>query len=143
MLKNIPEVISPDLMMAMMKMGHGDEICFVDANFPADSNAQRIIRADGHTITELIDAMLRFYPLDEFVDDPAVIMEAPKGSEPAVWKEYEEIVKKNDFANAFKKLTMMDKPSFFERTRKCYAVVATNEREGYSNIILRKGVIFK
>ena len=37
MLKNIPSIISPELMYALMNMGHGDEICFGDANFPADS----------------------------------------------------------------------------------------------------------
>ncbi|MDI3523705.1 RbsD/FucU domain-containing protein, partial [Kosmotoga sp.] len=31
MLKNIPRVISPDLMTVLMKMGHGDEIVLVDA----------------------------------------------------------------------------------------------------------------
>ena len=48
MLKGIPPVISPDLMFTLMNMGHGDEIVLADGNFPADSHAQRIVRADGN-----------------------------------------------------------------------------------------------
>ena len=70
MLKNIPSIISPELMYALMNMGHGDEICFGDANFPADSMGQRVIRADGHKITELLEAVLELMPLDIFVDQP-------------------------------------------------------------------------
>ena len=46
MLKNIPEVISPDLMHAVMSMGHGDEIVLADGNFPAASNVEMFIAQD-------------------------------------------------------------------------------------------------
>ncbi len=45
MLKGIPHIISPELFYVLMSMGHGDEIVFGDANFPADSMAERIVRA--------------------------------------------------------------------------------------------------
>ncbi|MDR1934237.1 MAG: fucose isomerase, partial [Candidatus Accumulibacter sp.] len=35
MLKGIDPLISPPLMNVLMGMGHGDEIVFSDANFPA------------------------------------------------------------------------------------------------------------
>ncbi len=47
MLRNIPACISPDLMHALMSMGHGDEIVLADADFPAATNSKRLIRADG------------------------------------------------------------------------------------------------
>ena len=40
MLRNIPACISPDLMHALMSMGHGDEIVLADANFPGASNSK-------------------------------------------------------------------------------------------------------
>ena len=48
MLKNIPPIISPELMKAMMEMGHGDEIVIADGNFPAASVC------DGDDITPTI-----------------------------------------------------------------------------------------
>ena len=144
MLKNIPDIISPELMYALMKMGHGDEICFGDANFPADSMGQRVIRADGHKITELLDAVLQLLPLDSFVQKPCVLMDAPVGNEPAVWGKYDKIIRENDFAGAFKHgFEKVERFDFYDRAKECYAIVATGEYEGYSNIILKKGVIFK
>ena len=34
-LKGVPSVLSPDLLHTLALMGHGDEIVFADANFPA------------------------------------------------------------------------------------------------------------
>ncbi|MEG1655876.1 MAG: RbsD/FucU domain-containing protein [Christensenellaceae bacterium] len=143
MLRNIPEIISPDLMKAIMEMGHGDEICFTDVNFPAQSMGQRVIRADGHDIAELMEAILEFMPLDSFVAAPCILMDAPKGAAPKVWDVYEDVIKRKDFANAFTKFEFCERFAFYERAKKCFAVVATSEHEGYSNIILKKGVIFK
>ena len=55
MLKGVPTTISPELMYALMKMGHGDEIVLADGNFPADSHAQRIIRADGLDVPQILE----------------------------------------------------------------------------------------
>jgi L-fucose mutarotase len=130
-------------MMTMMKMGHGDEICFCDANFPADSvgDGVRVIRADGHRITDLIGAVLRFMPLDNYVELPAVLMDAPEGAAPKVWDAYDEVIKKHDFAKAFTSFEKMERFAFYVRARKSYALVATSESEPYANIILKKGVI--
>ena len=35
LLKGIPMNLSPDLLFAIAKMGHGDEIVLGDANFPS------------------------------------------------------------------------------------------------------------
>ena len=56
MLKNIPPIISPELMKILMEMGHGDEIVLADGNFPAASVAQRLVRCDGHGVPELLEA---------------------------------------------------------------------------------------
>ena len=146
MLKGIPEILSPELMKTIMEMGHGDEICFGDINFPAQSmgSGNRVIRADGHKITELLDAVLQLLPLDSFVQKPCVLMDAPVGNEPAVWGKYDKIIRENDFAGAFKHgFEKVERFDFYDRAKECYAIVATGEYEGYSNIILKKGVIFK
>lgn len=41
MLKNIPSVISPNLMHTMMSMGHGDILVIGDCNFAANSYGKK------------------------------------------------------------------------------------------------------
>ncbi len=42
-LKGIPESITPELLYALAKMGHGDRIVIADANFPSDSVAKETV----------------------------------------------------------------------------------------------------
>ncbi|MDR3309290.1 MAG: L-fucose mutarotase, partial [Tannerella sp.] len=90
MLKGIDPIISPELLKILAEMGHGDEIVFGDSNFPAASHAQRLVRADGHSITALLDAILPLFPLDYAVDYSAVLMAYRGDKAPAVWTRYEE-----------------------------------------------------
>jgi L-fucose mutarotase/ribose pyranase (RbsD/FucU family) len=43
MLKTISPLISPDLLKVLAEMGHGDEIIFSDAHFPAHSMGPQVI----------------------------------------------------------------------------------------------------
>ena len=54
MLKNIPAILSPELLKTLMEMGHGDEIVIADGNFPAASIAGRLVRSDGHNVPDLL-----------------------------------------------------------------------------------------
>ena len=58
MLKNVPSIISPELLKILMEMGHGDTIVIGDGNFPAAANAKRLVRLDGHGVPEILDAIL-------------------------------------------------------------------------------------
>lgn len=79
MLKNIPPILSPELLKVLCEMGHGDRICIGDGNFPGASMAKPnncvLVRADGHGVPELLDAILQVIPLDEYVEHPALIMQ--------------------------------------------------------------------
>ena len=139
MLKGIPNIISPELLKILDEMGHGDEIVIGDGNFPAASNAQRLIRCDGHNVPELLDAILRLMPLDTYVDSPVMLMQTTNGDPtPEIWAEYQKIVNKN---NGETKMSEIERFAFYERTRKAYAVIATSEMALYANIILKKGVV--
>jgi L-fucose mutarotase len=138
-LNGINKLISPELLKALMEMGHGDEIVFGDTNFPAASHTNLLIRADGHTITDLLDAILPLFPLDYAVDYSAVLMECNGGKEPVIWLRYEEILA--TYPNGGKMFVRLPKPEFYERAKKAYCVVATSESEGFANLIIRKGVV--
>ncbi len=61
MLKNIPQIISPELLKVLSEMGHGDEIVIADGNFPAVANAQRLVRFDGHNVPEILQSVLKLF----------------------------------------------------------------------------------
>ena len=141
MLKGIPSIIPPELLKILMEMGHGDEIVISDGNFPAASIAQRLVRCDGHGIPEILDAVLKFFPLDPYVEAPVMLMQVVPGDpvETPIWDIYKEIVKKHEPEN--NKFENIERFAFYERAKKAYAVVATGERALYANIILKKGVV--
>ncbi|MDR2764625.1 MAG: hypothetical protein LBB90_06295 [Tannerella sp.] len=139
MLKGIHPILSPDLLKILAEMGHGDEIVFGDSNFPAASHAQRLVRADGHRITALLEAVLPLFPLDYAVDFTAVLMQYRGDREPSVWNRYREIL--SAWPDGDKTFLTIPKPEFYERAGKAYCVVATSESEGFANLILRKGVV--
>lgn len=141
MLRGIPKIIAPELMKIMLEMGHGDELILADGNFPVVSSAQRIVRADGHNIPELLKAILQFYPLDTYVKSPVALMAVAAGDtvKPVIWDEYRQIVLKRDPKSA--DFEFVERFAFYERAKKAFAIVATGESALYANIILKKGVV--
>jgi len=139
MLKGIPKILSPDLLKILMEMGHGDEIVIVDANFPAAACAKRLVRADGHSATEIFDAILKLFPLDTYAT-PLYLMEKVKGDkvETPIWDEFRKIT---DTVDPGAKIDFIERFDFYERAKNAYAIVATGEKALYGNILLKKGVI--
>ena len=120
-------------------MGHGDEIVIGDGNFPAASNAKRLVRCDGLGVPEILDAVLRLFPLDTYVESPVALMATGAGEEtPAIWKTYDEIVRKHNGETA---IAQIERFAFYERARNAYAVIASSETAIYANVILKKGVV--
>lgn len=141
MLKGISPLIQPELLKVLAEMGHGDEIVFGDSNFPAETMGKRCIRCDGLRITDLLEAILPLFPLDDYVESPAILMEVTPGTlsgDPPVWDEYRKIVSKFEPKAGF---DFEERFNFYERSKKAYAVIQSGETALYANIILRKGVI--
>lgn len=142
MLKGIPKIVSPELIKVLCEMGHGDEIVIADGNFPSENFGQRVIRADGISGAEMLDACLQLIPLDTYSDPNFILMElmdCDKGRiNPVIWEEYKKVAEKHD-KNL--KVGNIDRFEFYERAKNAYAVIATGEAAVYANIILKKGVI--
>lgn len=141
MLRGIDPLLTPELLMILRAMGHGDEIAIVDANYPAVSNARRLARLDGADASQALEAILSVLPLDSFVENAAHCMQVvgkPDEIPPAV-ADFQTIV---DRLSGFpEKIGMIERFGFYDRARQAYAIVATAERRLYGNIILTKGVI--
>lgn len=141
MLKNIPRVLSPELLKILSEMGHGDELVIGDGNYPAASTARNLVRCDATDVSTLLDAVLAVFPLDEYVDKPVAVMQyAADYGEPPVWKVFRDLVVKHDKAE-FTNFELMERFAFYERAKAAYAILATHEKALYANIILKKGVI--
>ena len=145
-LKGISSLMTPDLLKVLAEMGHGDQIVIADANFPAASIASHcpggLIRLDGHSIPLILRGICKLLPLDQYVECPVQVMEkmeCDKDMELPIIDEYKAIIaeaegKEIQFEN-------VERFEFYERAKKCYAVIATGETSQYANIILQKGVI--
>ena len=151
MLKGIPTILSPELLMVLDEMGHTDELVIADGNFPGSTMCDYVIRADGLGVPEVLDAILTVFPLDTYPnskgeeDAPCTLMalepdDVGKVATP-IWDEYKKIVAKYDERGekAFKEI---NKWKFYDQTKeRAKVVIQTTETAIYANIILRKGVV--
>lgn len=140
MLIGIPPLLGPDFLATLRAMGHGDEIAIVDGNYPAAEHARRLVRADGHGVLAVVQAVLTVMPLDLAV--PAALFRASLNNDPA---QKGEIHSQIDalFARMAPGMTVvpLSGEALYPRIRGAHAIVATSEMALFANVILRKGVI--
>lgn len=141
MLIGIPVLLGPQLLATLRAMGHGDEIAIVDGNYPAKEQAHRLIRADGHHLVPMLDAILSVLPVDDAV--PEALFRASVKGDPLladpVHHEMEAICARRAPG---RKVVALAGADFYQRVRSAHAIVATSEPRLYANIIIRKGVIY-
>ena len=142
MLKGLDPLLSPELLSILRAMGHGDTIAIVDANFPAEAHARRLVRLDGQTTTRVLDAVLSVLPMDDFEAAAARRMEVvgQPQSELPIFGEFRALLKRHEPGLA-DVLSVLDRSAFYAAAREAFAIVATGETRLYGNILLRKGVI--
>ena len=140
MLIGISPLINPELLAILHRMGHADEIVLADAHFPGETYGQRVIRADGLIITDLLDGILPLFALDDYVESPLIMMAPVEGDnlDPTVEEAYMRTVRKHRPDTP--PIARIDRFAFYERAKQAFAVVMTGETAKYGNIILKKGV---
>ena len=163
MLKDIPSIISPELLKVLAEMDHGDEIVLADGNFPGESIAAntvygKAIREDGHGVCELLEGILKNFPLDTYDQSVYIMERVPGDTVPghevpvSIWDEFERIIapyvengetetENGTVKEKETKLYRIERFAFYEIAKKAYAVVQTGEGAQYANIILKKGVV--
>lgn len=144
MLKGIPSILSPQLLKVLCEMGHSDRLVIADGNFPAESMGKEsmVIRMDGHSAAEVLEAILSLFPLDTYVSQPVQLMEVMEGDdvETPIWKEYETIIQRQADMGP-EVIGHLERFRFYEEAQKAYAIIATGEKALYANILLQKGVL--
>ena len=140
MLKGISPLLSPELLAALARMGHGDSIILADAHFPGESFNEYVLRADGLRIPDLRNGILPLFELDTYVPAPLVMMAAVEGDtlDPQVETDYRIPIDKH--APDAPAIARIDRFEFYDLARQAFAVVMTGETAKYGNILLKKGV---
>lgn len=141
MLIGIDPVLTPDLLRHLRAMGHGDQLVITDANFPAETCANRIERLAGVSATQALRAILSVMPLDTYVDAPARSMEVVGDPDavPDIVAEFQEII--DEVADNPARVQAVERHAFYREALKTYCIVQTAENRFYGNIILSKGVV--
>jgi L-fucose mutarotase len=124
----------------LAEMGHGDEILLADVHYPGHTFANRILRADGVDILDLLDGILPLFELDSYSDSPVIMMAPVEGDQldPKVAASYREKIDKHAPNTA--DFELVERFDFYDRSKECYAIVMTGSTAKYGNIILKKGV---
>lgn len=147
MLLGVDARMTPDLLACLARMGHGDEIALVDANYPAASTATACVIRDPIQLTgldaaEAADLITSVMPLDPFVPTCALRMEVD--GQPgevadvhrAVWDVIEARMPEGAATGS------IERQDFYGHARTCFAVVQCSEARAFGCFILRKGVVF-
>lgn len=144
MLKGIPKILSPELLKILCEMGHSDTLVLADGNFPGESIGKnaKVVRCDGHGIPALLEAILKLFPLDSYVEHPVHLMEVMPGDpvKTPIWDTYKAIIAAQD-ARGSACIGTYERFAFYEKAKEAYCVIATGETALYGNLILQKGVV--
>ena len=141
MLIGISPYIGPELLEALHRMGHGDEIVIVDAFYPGDTRSSRCIRADGIKVEDLLDGIFRLMNPDDYVKDPVVMMQPSEGdsADPIVEQSFQTVL--DAYWPQTPKIQKIARQDFYDRAKRAYAVVVSGSIVKYGCIIIRKGVL--
>ena len=145
MLININPVLSPELLFYLRSMGHGEKLILADANFPANTSNDKVIRLDGVDIKDATSAILSVFPLDSFIvsqgGSPVLRMEVDDKPDELTetHKEFIEVVKNVSGKNW--KVGSITRQDFYKEAKNAYCIVTTTDTRPFGCFILTKGVI--
>ena len=141
----IPNCISPDLLHALAKAGHGDKIVIADGNFPSDSIATSAtistpIRINSST-SQLLEAILELLPLDQYMENPIAVMDRVQSDKDCNLDvaSYASLAKIS--GRGIDSLQYIERFQFYETAKNAFVVIQTNDSALYANVIIYKGVV--
>lgn len=145
MLKGIDPILTPELLMRLASMGHGEWVAVVDANFTAEylASGKPVIRLPGLSLERVSQAVLSIFPLADDVDAPVGYMQV-SGSEPGHQTPAQQAVVRlaGQHGLAAKRVAGIERYAFYEQVKRASLIVQTGEGSAYGNALFCKGVIF-
>ena len=141
----IPNSITPELLYALARMGHGDTIVIADANFPSDSIANNSviklpIRVKG-TTSKILKDILTLIPLDTYSPSPIQVMDRVDSDKASnLYVPAYELLANASNVN-INSLTYVERFEFYKQAKNSFCVIQTDDSTLYANVIVSKGVI--
>jgi L-fucose mutarotase len=135
-LSGIHPILHGEMLAALDRLGHGDELVVADANFPAYRAGREVVVAAGLDASAVVEAIRTVVPLDAYEGASVLLMTAEGGERLPV---QDEIVVAADAPSD--RVDGLERFDFYERAGGARLVVRTGELRPYGNVILRKGVV--
>ena len=144
MLKGIDPLLTPELLMHLCAMGHGEWVAVVDANFTADflSQGKPVVRIPGHSLERVSRAVLSVFPLAADVPQPVAFMrvcKSPEGHRTAAQQAVVDLVEGQGWQAD--QVEAVDRYPFYEKIKAASLIVQSGEATAYGNAMFCKGVI--
>ncbi len=144
MLKGIDPLLTPELLMHLCAMGHGEWVAVVDANFTADflSNGKPVVRLPGHSLERVSQAVLSVLPLATDVAQPAAYMHAcntPPDHRTPAQQALAHLLSQEGFADD--QVEAVERYAFYDKIKGASLIVQSGESTAYGNALFCKGVI--
>lgn len=136
MLYGIPKTFTPELMKLLMELGHGEQLLICDGNFPYKSRNKDTVFILNIKIADLLDEILKFYPLDHAVDSPAMVMSG--AADNGTMSAYDSVLKLHKKGDLIKTVSRFD---FYDESDKVAGIIVTNDDTKFGNIIIQKGIV--
>lgn len=136
MLTGIHPILAGELLAALDRLGHGDELVVADANFPAHRLGAEVVETPGLPSPEVVEAIRTVVPLDGYEGASVLLMAAEGGERLAVQHELVEAA-----SAPADRVAELERFAFYERAAAARLVVRTGELRPYGNLVLRKGVV--
>jgi L-fucose mutarotase len=144
MLKGIDPLLTPELLMHLCAMGHGEWVAVVDANFTADflSNGKPVVRLPGHSLERVSRAVLSVFPLAADVTQPAAYMHScntPQDHRTTAQQSLVDLLAADGWAAD--KVEPVERFAFYDKIKGASLIVQSGEATAYGNAMFCKGVI--
>jgi L-fucose mutarotase len=136
MLSGIHPVLTADLLAALDRLGHGEELVVADANFPAYGVGAQVVECAGLPSPLVVEAIRTVIPVDTYEAEAVLLMAAEGGERLPV--QHELVAAAQAPAE---RVAELERFAFYERARAARLVVRSGEGRPYGNLILRKGVV--
>jgi L-fucose mutarotase len=144
MLKGIDPILSPELLMHLCAMGHGEWVAVVDANFTAQHLAQGkpLVRLPGLSLLRVSQAILSVFPLGDDLSHPAAYMHASNQPDSYRTAAQQSLVDHLVAGRlAADRVKPIERFAFYDQVRNASLIVQTGEASAYGNALFAKGVI--
>ena len=143
MLKGIDPLLTPELLMHLSAMGHGEWVAVVDDNFTAQflSQGKPLVRLPGNSLARVSKAVLSVIPLAVDVAQPAAYMrvcaEPADHLTPAHQAVVDLVVAEGWTA---KRVEGIERFAFYDKIKGASLIIQSGEATAYGNAMFCKGV---